>query len=146
MYLVPGVGEYRIGNQPALAEAVVNQLDEAAGRQNGPAIITVAADQPEARRRALVAPIKLQGYVIGSMQFYDGAALIEIIAAQVAQTAENIRLLEETRERGSRERAIRDITNKLRAASNLDTLLATTVRELGQRLDARHTVVEIGID
>jgi GAF domain-containing protein len=73
-------------------------------------------------------------------------ALIDVIAGQVAQAAENIRLIEEMRERSSRERTIREFTDKLRATPNLDALLSTATRELAERLNVRHAVMEIGIE
>ena len=68
------------------------------------------------------------------------------MAEQIAQTAENLRLFEETRQRAGREEVIREITDKLRAAPNLDYLLETATRELAQHLGVRHTVMELGIE
>ena len=65
---------------------------------------------------------------------------------QVAQTAENLRLFEETRQRAGREQTIREITEKMPAAPNLNVLLETASRELGQRLEVRHTVLELRIE
>jgi GAF domain-containing protein len=73
-------------------------------------------------------------------------ALVRAIADQIAQTAENLRLLEETRQQAGREQTIREITDKLRSAPNLDFLLETAARELAQRLGVRHTVMELGIE
>ncbi len=108
---------------------------------------------------SVVAPVTLAGKAIGTLQLHqlegqDGAqqftdedlAIIETVLDQVAQAAENLRLFEETRERAGREQAIREITDKLRAAPNIDTLLETAARELGQRLGVRHTVLELGIE
>jgi uncharacterized protein YigA (DUF484 family) len=72
--------------------------------------------------------------------------LIEAVADQLSQTAENLRLFEEAQENAAREQAIREITDKLKNASNLDALLETAARELGLRLGARHTVLEMGIE
>jgi GAF domain-containing protein len=73
-------------------------------------------------------------------------ALVQAIAEQVAQTAENLRLFEDTQERAGREANIREITDKLRAAPNLDALLETASRELGQRLGVPQTVLELGVE
>ena len=107
----------------------------------------------------LAAPVRLGEHKIGTFQLHrtdvdqeqplwtdDDLALIEAILDQVAQTAENLRLFEETQERATREQTLREITDKLRATPNLDTLLETAARELGQRLGVRHTVLELGIE
>ncbi|RME98500.1 MAG: DUF3365 domain-containing protein [Chloroflexi bacterium] len=111
---------------------------------------------------AVVAPIMLGSEKIGTFQLYRSAAeqqdgqpaawtekelaFIEAVLDQVAQTAENMRLFDETRERAAREQTIREITDKLRTSPNLDILLETAARELGSRLGVRHTVIELGID
>ena len=105
---------------------------------------------------ALVAPIRLQNQTIGSINLVETGGgrqwndleltLVQAVADQVAQAAENLRLFEETRQRAGREQTIREITDKLRATHNLDALLETAARELGLRLGARHTVLEIGIE
>jgi GAF domain-containing protein len=114
-------------------------------------------DGPEPdRRQALIAPIRVQNQTIGSIQLVDTEddrqwnelelALVQAVTDQVGQTAENLRLFNETRERGSREQAIREVTDELRAAPNLDTLLEIAAREIGQRLGVRHTVLELGTE
>jgi PAS domain S-box-containing protein len=73
-------------------------------------------------------------------------ALIETVSEQLAQTAENLRLFEETRERAGREQAIREITEKMRASSSLEELVKTAAEALGQRFSAELALVELGID
>ena len=72
--------------------------------------------------------------------------LLTAIGNQVAAAIENRNLLEHTRRRAQQEQTIREVTEKLRAAPNLDMLLQTAAKELGMRLGARHTVLELGID
>lgn len=106
--------------------------------------------------KSIVSPITLQDKIIGTLQLHptthdqtwteDDLAIVEAVVDQLAQSAENLRLFDETRERASRERTIREITDKLREAPNLDALLETAARELGQRLGVRHTVLELGIE
>jgi PAS domain S-box-containing protein len=68
------------------------------------------------------------------------------IVLQTSVAVNNLLLLDQTYHRVRFERDIRDITDKLRAAPNLDRLLETAARELGQRLGVRHTVLELGIE
>jgi GAF domain-containing protein/HAMP domain-containing protein len=121
--------------------------------QPRPAIITRNGEGLTAQ--AIVAPVNLAGKAIGNLQLHrtgtqpwtdQDLALIEAVLDQVAQTAENLRLFDETQERAGRERTIREISDKLRAAPTLDMLLETAARELGQRLSVRHTVLELGLD
>ena len=102
---------------------------------------------------ALVAPISLRGQVIGALGLQemeggrqwtdDEIALIEAIADQMALAIENARLIEATQRRAERERLIAEISARVRASLDPDTILKTTVQELGRVLGAERTLVEI---
>jgi len=108
------------------------------------------------KQTALVTPIRLQNQTIGTINLVETGGqhqwndlelmLVQAVADQVAQAAENLRLFEETQDRAGREKTIREITDKLKTARSLDMLLETAARELGLRLGARHTVLEMGIE
>ncbi|MBI1877830.1 MAG: hypothetical protein HYR94_06320, partial [Chloroflexi bacterium] len=93
---------------------------------------------------------------IGALQIYpvsddqtwteDDLAVLEAVADQLAQTAENLRLFEETRERASREQTIREMTEKIRATSSLEELVKTAAVELGRCFSAKFALVELGIE
>lgn len=72
--------------------------------------------------------------------------LLTAIGNQVAAAIENRNLLAHSQKRAQHEQAIREVTEKLRAAPNLDMLLETAAEELGTRLGVRHSVLELGID
>ncbi len=119
--------------------------------QNGPAVFS----KDDEKERSLSIPINLRDRTIGALQLHtardrkwteDDVALVQAITDQLSQTAENLRLFEEAQESAGREQTIREITDKLKTASNLDALLETAARELGLRLGARHTVLEMGIE
>lgn len=136
---------------PELDEKLSEQLHQTAAAQTQPALI-----EPDAEHKAIVSPIRLQNQVIGTVQFYDDdqhgswdeqqLALVQAITDQVAQTAENLRLFDETRERAGREATIREITDKLRAAPNLESLLEVGVQELSHYFSAAHARLELGVD
>jgi GAF domain-containing protein/HAMP domain-containing protein len=140
----------------ALDEAVVDRLEkEVLGRSQAAVVQEVSTDQPGGdETSALMASIKIQDQMIGMIQLHDtehprqwselDVALVQAIAEQVAQTAENLRLFEETRQRAGRERVIREITDKLRAAPNLNTLVNVAARELGEQLGVPHLLFELG--
>ena len=68
------------------------------------------------------------------------------VVLQTSVAVNNLLLLDQTYYRVRHERDIREITDKLRAAPNLDRLLEIAARELGQRLGVGHTVLELGIE
>ncbi len=105
---------------------------------------------------SLIAPINLRDKTIGVLRIRtkddnqktwdeEDVAMIEAIVDQVAQTAENLRLFEDTRGRASREQIIRQITEKMRTATNMEELIKTTANELGQQLNAGHVVLDLGL-
>ena len=108
------------------------------------------------KQTALVTPIRLQNQTIGTIQLLETQsphqwdelelALVQTVADQVAQAAENLRLFDETRQRASREQTIRQITEHIRSATNLDELVKIAAEELGQRFSAEYSLVELGIE
>jgi len=105
---------------------------------------------------SLVTPINLRDKTIGVLKIRtkdsdhktwdeDDMAMIEAIVDQVAQTAENLRLFEDTRGRASREQIIRQITEKMRSATTMEELIQTAANGLGQQLNAGHVVLDLGL-
>ncbi len=100
-------------------------------------------------------PLSYQNKILGVLAAYNtingrnftsqDLSLMVAIANQVANAVENRHLLAQAQRRAEREQAIREVTEKLRAAPNLDALLDVAARELGRRLDVHHAVVELGI-
>jgi len=149
LYMQPGAVE--------LSAATVEAAQEQARAQKRPAIVPI--DEYEGGSNPLVAPVLLAGQIIGSLQLLktdskdttklwteQDFTFVETILDQVAQTAENLRLFDETRQRAGRETTIREITDKLRAAPNIDSLLETAARELGARLGVQRTRLKLGIE
>ncbi len=124
--------------------------------QKQPAV--VAVDSNTNKPNTLVAPITLSNKTIGVAHIHqpDNSAnatqwteedlvFVEAILDQVAQTAENLRLFEETRERAGREQTIREITDRLRAAPSLEMLTKLAGEELGKILGASSGAIKLGI-
>ncbi|RME98501.1 MAG: GAF domain-containing protein [Chloroflexi bacterium] len=140
--------------QPLADETYLEAKTQATARQHAE---IVAGPQPAKTNghplNAIVAPIKLQDKSIGTVQIHplnanqqwtnDDLAVVEAVIDQLAQSAENLRLFDETRERASREQTIREITDKLRATSSLDQLLKVATQEISQQLLATHAEIEI---
>jgi len=102
----------------------------------------------------LVIPLKLRGQVIGTMALQgtrrprpwtaEEIDLAETIAEQVALTIENLRLLEEAQRRATRERLTSEISSRMRETLDLDTVLQTAVREIGERLGLQDVTIRLG--
>lgn len=69
----------------------------------------------------------------------------KILAGEVAIALDNVHLFEQLQRRALREQTIREITEKMRAATNLKQLVKATAEELGARLSAGHVFIELGI-
>lgn len=157
LYTRPGV--------TPLAETIQQGAKQQALQQKKPTLISAGngqsgSDVESQPGQSMVAPVKLGGRTIGTLQLHqlaqdepgtsawseDELALVGAVLEQVAQTAENLRLVEETQEQANYERTVGEITDKLRAAPSLNALLEVASRELGQRLGVPYTVLEMGID
>lgn len=141
-----------------LAESIQAKLAAAAQQQPQPTLLEGStAEAGSENYRAIVAPIKLQNQVIGSLYFHHSQttsapiwseqelALVQAITDQVAQAAENLRLFDETRQRADYERLVSDITQKMRQAPTLDLLAKTMAEELGHALGVDHSLVKVGL-
>jgi GAF domain-containing protein len=67
------------------------------------------------------------------------------LSAQVATAAENARLLEQARRRAQNERRIRQVTDHMRRAMNVEALLHTAVTQVGQVVGAPRAYIRLGV-
>jgi GAF domain-containing protein len=103
-------------------------------------------------RSGLAVPIRLMGQTIGVLDFYDqernwtrdDQALVEALADQVALALENQRLFEQTQRRAQREHLTGQIVSKIRAASDVQSILETAAEELGRALGVSRAVIRLG--
>jgi GAF domain-containing protein len=72
--------------------------------------------------------------------------LLETLAAQVAVSIRNVRLLESTSRQAERERLLYEITRKIRNSPDMQTIIQTTATELQKALNTRCTRIEIDVD
>lgn len=103
--------------------------------------------------KAMTAPIILRGRKIGNIsiaQKGDGKwskldeRLLEEVAGQVGLAVDNIRLLEEATQRARQEQTVGKLAAQFSKSLDLDTLLQTAARELGQLPDVSEASVFIG--
>jgi GAF domain-containing protein/HAMP domain-containing protein len=104
-----------------------------------------AASEADIQHRAAITiPIKVRGTVIGLLDTYkpahssgwtrDEIALLETVSEQLGVALESARLYQETQNRAERERMVAEVTARMRESLDLETVLQTAVREVGQTL------------
>lgn len=101
-------------------------------------------------------PIKLRGQTIGVLDVrsklgvrewtQDEIALLEAAAERAALALENARLVESAQRRASRERAIGEISTRIGAVSNVDSILQTAVEELGRKIGGAEVFLELDVE
>jgi PAS domain S-box-containing protein len=101
----------------------------------------------------IVVPIALRGQTIGSLRLDDldqsrhwtveEKALVEAVSEQLALTVENLRLFGDTQKRATREQLARQITTKMRAAPDMDSIIKTGLEELANALGVSRTYVKL---
>ena len=100
-----------------------------------PPASTPTTGNPDANASSI--PLVLRGQRIGAISLRtrsDSLApaerdLLEKVAAQVALALENVRLLEETRQRAAQEQIISEISARFSRSLDVDALLQAAVRE-----------------
>ncbi len=70
--------------------------------------------------------------------------LLGTFAAQATVSIENARLFDEARRRAERERLVADISAQVRSSVEVETILRTSIRELGRALRASDGLIRLG--
>ncbi|MBI1877820.1 MAG: GAF domain-containing protein [Chloroflexi bacterium] len=104
---------------------------------------------------SLIVPLTVRGETIGvlGLQEIDDQrvwspeeiSLIGAICEQLAQAAENIRLIDETQQRAAREKRVNEIGEKIQTAQSLEEALQIAVKEVGLSLQAPQTIVQLDV-
>ena len=99
-------------------------------------------------------PITLRGQTLGAIDLEDADPnrqwtaderdLLSAVAGEVARAIENARLIEQTQLRATRQAQLNQIAEKLRRASDIQTILDIAVEELSQSLDTSHANAHLG--
>ncbi len=117
-------------------------------------ILNGASDEKEpAAPATLVAPILLRDQPLGALGFQqpeggrpwssEEIALVEMVAEQFALAADNLRLLDETQRRAAQDRLMAEIIGRVRASTEVDTILRTAILELGRALRASDGLIRL---
>jgi GAF domain-containing protein len=132
-------------------------LDNNSRRDPIKAVIQTGSLSQEKASSTLAIPIKLRGQTVGVLDVRakngqrpwkaDEIAMLEAAAERAALALENARLIESAQRRAARERAIGDISTRIGAVSNLESILQTAVEELGRKIGgAAEVTLEINSD
>jgi GAF domain-containing protein len=102
----------------------------------------------------LALPVRVRGHVIGTIQAHkpgaagewevEETALMETLAEQLGLALESARLYQDTQRRALRERLSGEIVSRLRETLDMDTVLQTAVRQIGEALDITEVEVRMG--
>ncbi len=117
----------------------------------------VMRDEPgNGANLTLAIPIKVRDTVIGVLDTRKPAssgrwspeemALLTTITDQLSVALESARLYEETQRRATREQQVGQITSLMRETLDIDTILKTTVRELGEALENVEVSVSLNLE
>ncbi len=103
--------------------------------------------------KTIEVPISLRDQILGQIQLEGNEewtaeqhSLVEAVAKQAAIALENARLVSESRQAAVREHMLAEINSKIWSAATIDSILQTTVKELGRRLDASQATIELNLD
>ncbi|MEW5872425.1 MAG: GAF domain-containing protein [Chloroflexota bacterium] len=125
---------------------------QAGGQQASPRQAT------NAERANLAVPIKLRDQVIGVLHLKLDAdsvpdetrSLVEEAASRLALVLESTRLLSQAQQRAQREQLAAEVTSRMRASLDMNTVLQTAVREIAERLGLEqaevHFIAEQPVD
>ena len=129
----------------------VTPLDNQTKREHIKTAIQTGSLPLERASATVAVPIKLRGQTIGVLDVrskkgerewtQDEITLLEATAERAGLALENARLVESAQRRASRERAIGEISTRIGAVSNVDSILQTAVEELGRRIGGAAEVV-----
>lgn len=142
---------------PAASEPVMDPSGN--GRQSPAAENDSAPEEhpspqlPAEKTTTLEVPLKIRGEVIGLLGLEEIAdreawsneerELVEAIAEQVAQAAENLRLIDETQQSAARESRVNEIGEMIQSAQSIEEALRIAVREVGRSLKVPQTAVQL---
>lgn len=104
----------------------------------------------------LTLPIKVRGQLIAQINAHKPKdrgrwtpheiSLMEDLAEELGLGLENARLYQQSQDRAHRERLTRQITEKVRAASDIESIAQTAAEELAKALGGDLAYVKLGID
>lgn len=93
--------------------------------------------------QGVVGVIAVQSYETPRLYNERHLDLLKAVASQAAIAIQNVRLFQQVQDRARREQILRQITAKVRGSVDMETIMRTAAREVGQALD-RQTIIHLG--
>ena len=116
-------------------------------------LVYEVGDRADTKAKKIEVPISLRDQILGQITLEgnddwtpEQESLIDAVATQAAIALENARLVSESRQVAMRERMLGEINSKIWSSTTIDGVLQTVVKELGKRLDATSTTIELNLD
>ena len=102
----------------------------------------------------LTVPLQVRSETIGNLNLVLGdraptpeeVDLAQAITEQASQALERAQLFQETQRRVARERVIREVSDKMQRATDMEALMRVTAEELNRVLNASRTYVRLGTE
>ena len=92
----------------------------------------------------IAVPIPVRGQVVGALNFRragqedtwtdEEIAMLNAMADQLGQALDNARLFEDTQRRAARDRMLGQVTTRMRETLDIDAVLQTAIREIGEAM------------
>jgi GAF domain-containing protein len=146
--------QYLRSGVPANLPAILLEA-ERAGEMQQPVVWTEAAEQTASTQpqATLTAPITLRGEVLGALQVGETSQarkwseediiFMQAVADQVALALDNARLIEETERRAERERLVAEVSSRMFASNDLESIIQIAGQELGRVLRVDRAAIKI---
>lgn len=99
-------------------------------------------------------PISVRGQVIGAMEFElspdqylgpDHLVILRQVVERLGLAAENIRLLDEAQRIAQREAMVNEITARMQAATNVESVIAAATQSLADAFEAPRVAIRLGV-
>ena len=108
----------------------------------------------DSNRTRLVIPVKIRDHVIGVIDAHkpEGAwtpeeiVLVESLTEQMGVALESARLYQDTQRRAARERILREISDRMQGAADMEALMRITAEELNKALGGSRAYVRLGTE
>jgi GAF domain-containing protein len=148
---VTDLGYRMAGKVPTRLDKPVSSPEAYIAMESGDVVVT-PRDQ-KTGDNMLAVPLKLRGDVIGVISVkmpvdveigQDEIDIVQAAAERTALALENSALLDDSQRRAVRERSIGEMSARIGAGTEIDSILRTAVRELGSQLGGVQISVEMG--
>jgi len=106
------------------------------------------------QQKTLALPISVRGEVIGAMEFElspdqiigaEQMVILQQVVERLGLAAENIRLLDEAQRIAQREAMVNEITARMQAATNVESVIATATQSIADAFQAPRVSIRLGL-